>query len=47
MRETVEILKWMHDYHDLASLELATRTGGNGSTATARSSRNGSKSTTP
>ena len=47
MRETAEILRWMFDYRVLERLEAKTRTGGNGSTATAQSSRNGSKSTRP
>lgn len=46
MRETLEILKWMHAYHELEFLQAKTLTDGSGSTATARSTRNGSKSTT-
>ena len=47
MRETVEILKWMFAYHELEFLQAKTATDGNGSTATASSRRNGSKSTRP
>lgn len=46
MRETVEILKWMQDYHVLELLRPKTPTGGNGSTATASSRRNGSRNIT-
>lgn len=44
MRETAEILKWMFAYRVLEWHERENPTGGSGLTATARSTRNGSKS---
>ena len=40
VRETAEILKWMHGYHALVSLEGATHMGGTHTTTTGPYTRN-------